>query len=91
MKEKKRETDNRASLSHRTKKINKIICVIYEQDDWRSDLYIAKKSRSCFNEDDIWQIETWRKRKLIVQQEKSWKKSEGIYLIVNETISNDIL
>ena len=33
MKEKRRETDNRTSLSHQTKKINKIIRVIYEQDD----------------------------------------------------------
>ena len=30
MKEKKREINNRASLSHRTKKINKIIRIIYE-------------------------------------------------------------
>ena len=53
MKEKKRETSNRASLSHRTKKINKIIRVIYKQDDRRSNSNIAKKSRNCFNEDDV--------------------------------------
>ena len=53
MKKKKRGTDNRASLSHRTKKINKIICVIYEQDDRKSNSYIAKKSRNCLDEDDV--------------------------------------
>ena len=57
MKEKKRETDNRASLSHRTKKINKIIRVIYKQNDRRLNSYIVKKSRDCFDEDDVWQIE----------------------------------
>ena len=91
IKEKKWKTNNRASLSHRTKKIHKIICAIYGQDDRKSNSYIVKKSRNCFNENDVWQIEAWKKRKLIVQQKKLWKKSEEIYLIVNETISSDIL
>ena len=91
VKKKKRRTNNRANLSHRTKKINKIICVIYEQDGWRLNSYIAKKSRDCFDENDVWQIKAWRKRKFIVQQEKSWRESEEIYLIVNKTILNNIL
>ena len=53
MKKKERETGNRTSFSHRTKKTNKIICVIYGQDDRRSNSYIAKKSRSCFDENDV--------------------------------------
>ena len=53
MKEKRREIGNRASLSHRTKKINKVIRVIYEQDDRRSNSYTAKKSRNYFDEDDV--------------------------------------
>ena len=53
MKKKRRETNNRASLSHRTKKINKIIHIIYEQDDRKLNSYIAKKSRNYFNKDDV--------------------------------------
>ena len=88
---KKRGTDNRANLLYQIKKINKIIYVIYEQDNRRLNLYIAKKSQNYFDKNNVWQIKVWRKRKFTVQQERSWKESKEIYLIVSETISNDIL
>ena len=50
---KKREISNRASLLYRIKKINKIIRVIYKQNDRKSNSYIAEKLRNCFNKDDI--------------------------------------
>ena len=50
VKEKERGTDNRSSVTSRTKKSNKIICALYERNDRKPYSYNAKKPQNCLDE-----------------------------------------